>query len=53
MRTLSQTYRPNDGFWPKAEVRQSMSALASCVKLYCFVSNFIVLCPTLLFVHSR
>ena len=28
--------------WPKAEVRQSMSALASCIERYCFVSVFIV-----------
>ena len=42
-----------DRFWPIAEVRQNISALASCVKLYCFVSNFIVLCPTLLFVHNQ
>lgn len=31
---------------------QSMSARAPCVKLYCFVSNFIVLCPTLFCIHS-
>jgi len=30
-----------------------MSARAPCVKLYCFVSDFIVLCPTLLFVHNN
>ena len=34
--------RSNDRFWSKAEVRQSMSALASCVELYCFVSVLIV-----------
>ena len=27
-------------------------AKATCVKLYCFVSDFIVLCRTLLFVQS-
>ena len=32
---------------------QSTSALESCVKLYCFVSNFIVSCPGLLFVHNK
>ena len=35
----------NERLWPKAEVRQSMSALASCVELHYFVSDFI-------FVHS-
>ncbi len=28
-------------------------ANATCVKLYCFVSGFIVLCRTLLFAHTN
>jgi hypothetical protein len=39
---LSQHSMVYVGSWPKVEVRQSMSDLASCIELYCFVSVFIV-----------
>lgn len=52
LRLWSNSIFLKDRFWPKAEVPERISASASCVKHYCFVSNFIVLCPTLLFVHS-
>jgi hypothetical protein len=33
-------------------LREEKGLRTACVKLYCFVSDFIVLCPTLLFVHT-